>query len=181
MRFGFLSLIITHQQEAGLLVGVRRLAPPALFAQPLRILHRHQPVRLEAANQSNILQWLRCQELHLVHMYVCSITLFFCIVQEETDNWESDEKLSETVVLVVCRWPIYSYNGTEGVCVFGCNLPPTLLAEWLGDFTCYCGNMVGEDTKGVSTRSWPWRRKLSGHSYTLYFFLIKPATFWSLV
>ena len=26
-------------------------------------------------------------------------------------------------------------------CVFSCNLPPTLLAEWLGSFTCYCGNM----------------------------------------
>ena len=22
-----------------------------------------------------------------------------------------------------------------------CNLPPALLAEWLGSFTCYCGNM----------------------------------------
>ena len=28
----------------------------------------------------------------------------------------------------------------NGVCVFSCNLPPALLAEWLGSFTCYCGN-----------------------------------------
>ena len=27
-----------------------------------------------------------------------------------------------------------------GVCVFSCNLPPALLAEWPGSFTCYCGN-----------------------------------------
>ena len=26
------------------------------------------------------------------------------------------------------------------VCVFSCNLPPALLAEWPGSFTCYCGN-----------------------------------------
>ena len=25
-------------------------------------------------------------------------------------------------------------------CVFSCNLPPALLAEWPGSFTCYCGN-----------------------------------------
>ena len=26
------------------------------------------------------------------------------------------------------------------ICVFSCNLPPTLLTEWPGSFTCYCGN-----------------------------------------
>ena len=30
---------------------------------------------------------------------------------------------------------------TKGVCVFSCNLPPALLAEWPGSFTCYCSNM----------------------------------------
>ena len=25
--------------------------------------------------------------------------------------------------------------------MFSCNLPPALLAEWPGSFTCYCGNM----------------------------------------
>jgi len=29
---------------------------------------------------------------------------------------------------------------TLGACVFSCNLPPALLAEWPGSFTCYCGN-----------------------------------------
>ena len=29
---------------------------------------------------------------------------------------------------------------TYGACVFSCNLPPALLAEWPGSFTCHCGN-----------------------------------------
>ena len=36
-----------------------------------------------------------------------------------------------------------------GVCVFSCNLPPTLLAEWLGSFTDYCSN------KGLGPKLWP--------------------------
>ena len=34
----------------------------------------------------------------------------------------------------------------EGVCVFRCKLPPALLAEWLGSFTCHCGNTRVEQT-----------------------------------
>ena len=30
----------------------------------------------------------------------------------------------------------------KGVCVFRCNLPPVLLAEWPGSFTCHCGNTM---------------------------------------
>ena len=29
---------------------------------------------------------------------------------------------------------------TYGACVFSCNQPPALLAEWQGFFTCYCNN-----------------------------------------
>ena len=52
---------------------------------------------------------------------------------------------------------------TSGACVFSCNLPPALLAERPGSFTCYCSNTGGgPDTKRrVSTESWPWRRKFS--------------------
>ena len=28
----------------------------------------------------------------------------------------------------------------KGVCVFRCNLPHVLLAQWLGSFTCHCSN-----------------------------------------
>ena len=41
--------------------------------------------------------------------------------------------------------PVYSVISFEATyarfaCVFSCNLPPALLAEWPGSFTCYCGN-----------------------------------------
>ena len=40
--------------------------------------------------------------------------------------------------------PLYSvtlFETTYIGCMFSYNLPPALLAEWLGSFTCYCGNM----------------------------------------
>ena len=50
----------------------------------------------------------------------------------------------------------------NGVCVFSCNLPPALLAEWPESFTCYCGNTeVERILKWVSPESRPWRRKFS--------------------
>ena len=53
----------------------------------------------------------------------------------------------------------------NGVCVFRCNLPSALLAEWPGSFTCYCGNTEVElIPKWVSTESRPWRRKFSRRS-----------------
>ena len=41
---------------------------------------------------------------------------------------------------------------TSGACVFRCNLPPALLAEWPGSFTCYC-----------ITRRWNGYRSKSQH------------------
>ena len=32
------------------------------------------------------------------------------------------------------------FRWVKGVCVFRCNLPPVLLAEWPGSFTCHCSN-----------------------------------------
>ena len=54
-----------------------------------------------------------------------------------------------------------------GAGVSSCNLPPALLVEWPGSFMCYCGNTGGRtDTGiGVSTESWPWRRKFSHRSF----------------
>ena len=53
----------------------------------------------------------------------------------------------------------------NSVCVFSCNLPPALLAEWPGSFTCYCSNTGVEwIPKWVSTESRPWKRKFSCHS-----------------
>ena len=41
-----------------------------------------------------------------------------------------------------------------GVCVFRCNLPPALVAEWPGSLTCHCGNTGVERTpnKGQHTK-----------------------------
>ena len=39
-----------------------------------------------------------------------------------------------------CTMSLHAKPHTQGVCVFSCNLPPALLAEWPGSFTCYCGN-----------------------------------------
>ena len=38
----------------------------------------------------------------------------------------------------------------KGVCVFRCNPPPALLAEWPGSFTCHCGNTGVERTPNKS-------------------------------
>ena len=38
----------------------------------------------------------------------------------------------------------------RGMCVFRCNPPPALLAEWPGSFTCHCGNMGVERTPNKS-------------------------------
>ena len=42
---------------------------------------------------------------------------------------------------------------TQGAYVFSCTLPPALLAEWPGTFTCYCVNTGG----GAATdNAWIW-------------------------
>ena len=38
----------------------------------------------------------------------------------------------------------------KGVCVFRCNLPPALLTEGPGSFTCHCGNTGVERTTNKS-------------------------------
>ena len=34
---------------------------------------------------------------------------------------------------------------THGACLYSCNMPPALLAEWPVSFTCYCGNTVTQE------------------------------------
>ena len=38
----------------------------------------------------------------------------------------------------------------QDVCLFRCNLPPAPLAQWLGSFTCHCGNSGVEQTPNKS-------------------------------
>ena len=42
-------------------------------------------------------------------------------------------------------------------CMFSHNLPPALLAEWLGSFTCYCGNTGWNGDRNESAQKVdPW-------------------------
>ena len=64
--------------------------------------------------------------------------------------------VSAQVLCTPCTMSLHAMPHTYGVCVFSCNLPPALLAEWLGYFTWQHGG--GTDTEiRVSTESWPWR------------------------
>ena len=38
----------------------------------------------------------------------------------------------------------------KGICVFRCNLPPALIAERLGPFTCHCSNTGVDQTPNKS-------------------------------
>ena len=66
----------------------------------------------------------------------------------------------------------------KGVCVFRCNLPPALLAEWPGSFTYHCSNTGVEQTPNKSRHT-----KLTLKKKILMPFLLgfELATFWSQV
>ena len=70
----------------------------------------------------------------------------------------------------------YSKPQMKGACVFSCSLPPALLAEWLGSFTCYCRNM---GWNGYWNKS--QHRKLTLEKKILLPLLLglEPETFWS--
>ena len=68
----------------------------------------------------------------------------------------------------------------RGACVFSCNLPPALLAEWPGSFTCYCANTGVERI----TKSEPERKVDAGEENEILPPLLQglePATFRSRV
>ena len=56
--------------------------------------------------------------------------------------WLDSDKVSPLQL----RW-------VKGVCVFRCNLPPALLTEWPGSFTCHCQNTGVERTLNKSQRT----------------------------
>ena len=85
----------------------------------------------------------------------------------------------------------------KGVCVFRCNLPPVLLADWLGSFTCHCSSTGVERTQNNDQHgkltlekniflllplgfelttfwSWVWcsTNKLSRHDTNLFYFTL---------
>ena len=60
----------------------------------------------------------------------------------------------------LCAMSLHAKPHAYSACIFSCNLPPALLAEWPGSFACYCSN-TGVEWLWVLTESWPWRRKFS--------------------
>ena len=55
----------------------------------------------------------------------------------------------------------YSKPYTKGACVFSCNLPPALLAEWPGSLTCYCGLFISKRKERKNASNWSSR----GHKH----------------
>ena len=49
---------------------------------------------------------------------------------------------SSVYTIQPCTMSFHAKPHTWSAYVFSCNLPPALLAEWPGSFTCYCGNTV---------------------------------------
>ena len=89
-------------------------------------------------------------------------------------TWLVPRETSAFSVHILCtpysHAPVYSFIWSHilYICVFSCNLPPVLLAEWPWSFACYCSNMGRGGWSGcwrVSTESWPWGRKFAHHSW----------------
>ena len=49
--------------------------------------------------------------------------------------------------------PLHSKPHRLGVCMFSCTLPPALLAEWPGSFTCYCHHTTASRSTRKSART----------------------------
>ena len=104
----------------------------------------------------------RADSLHSCHMWfwMSDCIIFQCIflISTEVVYWQNYLVVAwlvsrETAAIsaqVLCtpfnHAPVYSvtsFKATQvsGACVFNCNLPAALLAEWSGSFTYYYGNM----------------------------------------
>ena len=47
--------------------------------------------------------------------------------------WQNDQDLLHGTIFTL----LHAKPKTYGACMFSCNLPPALLAEWPRSFTCY--------------------------------------------
>ena len=74
-----------------------------------------------------------------IHRSSVLTALFGCCMAGATWNCcHLGERSVYTIQL--CISLLHSAPHEYSACVFSCNLPPALLAEWLGSFTSYCGN-----------------------------------------
>ena len=89
-----------------------------------------------------------------------SRTLIYSLGQDQSTVAQRAETTVAECSLTKCAWarfligshtmPAQQPTARSCVCVFGCNLPPALLAEWPGSFTCHCGNTGVEQTPNKS-------------------------------
>ena len=91
--------------------------------------------------------------------------------------WAHLQIASHTMPGQQCNQPL-RLHWIKGACMFRCNLPPALLAEWPRSFMCCCGNTEMERTLNKSRHT-----KLNLEKKILPPLLpgIELATFWSWV
>ena len=114
--------------------------------------------------------WWFVPSMHFVSMRRLAHTHWFnslCQDQSTVAQWAETTmtKCSLTSCVWACfpdRFPHYAWTAesahstsrVKDVCTLKCNLPPALLAKWLGSFTCHCSNTgwIGHQVR-VSTES----------------------------
>ena len=116
---------------------------------------------------SKINSRLRFFFLLLFNLEVSSRTPISLLGQDHPTVAQRAETTMADCSLTICLWarfpgrfPRYACMGSivspfrlhwvKGVCVFRLNLPPALLADWPGSFTCHCGNTGVERTPNKS-------------------------------
>ena len=94
----------------------------------------HANITLSCQDQSTVAQ--------SAEMTVAKCSLTSCVW---ACFWISSHTMPGTIIVspLRLRW-------VKGVCVFRYNLPPALLAEWLGSFTCHWSNKGVEQTLNKS-------------------------------
>ena len=93
-----------------------------------------------------------------VEISLCTLIPLFApeLVHSGSTSWDDCNRVFPDELRVSSfpdRFPHHAWTVSQlwlrwvkGVCVFRCNLPPALLAEWPGSFTYHCGNMGLERT-----------------------------------
>ena len=132
--------------------------------------------------------------LFLFKVEISSRTLIPLLCQDQSTVAQRAEATVTKCCLTSCMWARFLINShtmpghhivsplwlrqVKDVCVFWCNLPTALLAEWLGSFTCHCGNKGVERTPNESQHTKLTLKKKILPPLLLWFEL---TTFWSQV
>ena len=134
--------------------------------------------------------WENCSTIH----YLPALFFFFfeveiclhTLVHSGSASWDDCGRMFPAKVCESSfpdRFPHYVVSPlrlrwVKGVCVFRCNLPPALSAEWLRSFTCHCNNTGVERTPNKSQHT---KSTLEKKILLLLLLGFELATFWSRV